>query len=63
LVILSSNSYKKKQWKPPSKKKKREKKPKPEELEGMPQLQHCPHAKRREDRNLEDIGEQYKDVA
>jgi hypothetical protein len=26
-------------------------KPKPEEQEGMPQHQHCPLAKRREDRN------------
>jgi hypothetical protein len=29
----------------------KKKKPKPEEQEGMPQRQHCPHAKRREDRN------------
>jgi hypothetical protein len=31
--------------------KQHEKKPKPEEQLGMPQRQHCPHAKRRGDRN------------
>jgi hypothetical protein len=33
----------------------RRKKPKPEEREGMPQHQHCPPAKRREDKGLIDI--------
>jgi hypothetical protein len=37
--------------------------PKPEEQEGMPQHQHCPLAKRREDRNLKYDEEQLKDVA
>jgi hypothetical protein len=32
-------------------KEEKRKKPKPEELEGMPQHQHCPLAKRRGDRN------------
>jgi hypothetical protein len=32
-------------------KEEKRKKPKPEEQEGMPQRQQCPHAKRRGDRN------------
>jgi hypothetical protein len=36
---------------------------KPEEHEGMPQRQHCPHAKRREDWKSEYHEEQQKDVA
>jgi hypothetical protein len=34
-----------------------------EEQEDMPQQQHCPHAKRREDRNPKYHGEQLKDFA
>jgi hypothetical protein len=41
----------------------RRKQPKPEELEGMPQHQFCPHAMRREDRNPKYHEEQQKDVA
>jgi hypothetical protein len=37
--------------------------PEPEEQEGMPQRQHCPHAKRRGDRNSKYHEEQQKDVA
>jgi hypothetical protein len=38
-------------------------KPKPEEEEGMPHRQHCPHAKHHGDRNPECHEEQQKDVA
>jgi hypothetical protein len=41
----------------------RRKKHKPEEQEGMPQHHHCPHVKRREDRNPKHHEEQRKDVA
>jgi hypothetical protein len=42
----------------------RRKRPKPdEEHEGMPQHRHCPHAKRREDRNPKYHEELQKDVA
>jgi hypothetical protein len=44
-------------------KEEKKKKPKPEEHEGMPQRQHCPHEKRRGDRNPECHEEQHKDVA
>jgi hypothetical protein len=60
---MATLSYKKKQWRPPSKRNKRGRKPKPEEEEGMPQRQQCPHAKRRGDRNPEYHEEQEKDVA
>jgi hypothetical protein len=39
------------------------KQPKPEEQEGMPHHQHCPHAKRRGDRNPKYHEEHQKDVA
>jgi hypothetical protein len=39
------------------------KKPKPEEQEGMPHRQQCPHAKRLADRNPEYHEEQQIDVA
>jgi hypothetical protein len=44
-------------------KEEKRKKPKPEEQEGMPQRQHCPHEKRRGDRNPECHEEQQKNVA
>jgi hypothetical protein len=44
-------------------KKKRGEKTQPEEQEGMPQHQHCPPAKRREDRNPKNHEEQQKDLA
>jgi hypothetical protein len=43
-------------------KEERRKKPKPEEQEGMPQHQHCPHAKRRGDLNPKCHEEQQKDT-
>jgi hypothetical protein len=39
------------------------KKSKPEEREGMPQYQHCPHEKRHGDRNSKYHEEQHNDVA
>jgi hypothetical protein len=60
---MKTYSYKKKQHKPPSKKEEKRKKAKPEEHEGMPQRQYCPHAKHRGDRNPECYEQQQKDVA
>jgi hypothetical protein len=37
--------------------------PKPEEHEGMPQHQHCPHVKHSKDKNPKYHEEQYSDVA
>jgi hypothetical protein len=42
-------------------KEEKRKKPKPEEQEGMPQRRHCPHAKRRGDKNPECHEGQQKD--
>jgi hypothetical protein len=55
--------YMEKQWRPPGKKRKGGKKPKPEEQGGMPQHQHCPPAKRREDRNPKCHEKLQQDVA
>jgi hypothetical protein len=56
---LVKYSFKKKKWRPPSKKKKGGK-TKPEEQGGTPQHQHCPRAKRREDRNPKYHEEQHE---
>jgi hypothetical protein len=59
-------SYKKGSGNHQSKRKGREKKPHqpmPEEQEGMPQHQHCPSAKRREEMSPKYHEEQQKDVA
>jgi hypothetical protein len=48
---------------PTNQKEKKKKKTKPEEHEGMPQRQHCPHAKPRGYRNPECHEEQKKDGA
>jgi hypothetical protein len=44
-------------------KEERWKKPKPQEHEAMAQHQHCPLAKRREDRNQKYHEDQQKDIA
>jgi hypothetical protein len=44
------------------KRRKKRKRPKPEEQEGMPQHQHCPPARHREDKNPKYHEEQQKDV-
>jgi hypothetical protein len=64
-LLLAKCVDKKRQWKPPSKKEQGEKlhMPKPEEHEGIPQHQHYPLAKRREDINPKYHEEKDQDVA
>jgi hypothetical protein len=63
LSIYYKNFLQEKAVEATKQKEEKREKPKPEEQEGMPQHRHCPHVKRRGDRNPESHKEQHKDVA